>query len=232
MTDEEKKKADEDKKKADEAAAAAKAAEAAKAATPFATFETAEAFNRRMEREARSILKAKGIDPDKIDEQMAALKKLQEDQAKAEEAQKSEIQKAAEAKAKAEADAKSAMGAAEAAQMKAHLYKTFAEKGVKNFDYAFYAVTNKLSSMGENEELDENDFITKMMADPTQAAALGIVGSTVQPTGATTTGVGTQPDPKPASPTQDPKAAGDAFGKTAEQFRLDTGLKYGFTPPV
>jgi membrane protein involved in colicin uptake len=234
MTEEEKKKAEEEKKKAEETAATAKAAaEAAAKAAPFATFETADAFNKRMEREARSILKAKGIDPDKIDEQMAALKKLQEDQAKAEEAQKSEIQKAAEAKAKAEADAKSAMGAAEAAQMKAHLYKTFAEQGVKNFDYAFYAVTEKLSNMKDTEELDEVDFIKKMMSDPAQAAALGVVAApAAQTQGVTTTGAGAVPDPKPGSPAGDPKAGADAFSKSPEQFRADTGTKYGFTPPV
>lgn len=233
MTTEEK--AAEEKKKAEEAAAAtvaaAKAAEAK--AAPFATFENAEAFNKRMEREARAILKAQGINPDNLAEEMAALRKLRDEKAAADEAQKSEIQKAAEGKAKAEAEAKAAMSQAEAAAMKAHLYKTFAEQGVKNFDYAFYSVTQKLSTMGEAEELDEVEYIKKLMSDPTQAAALGVAAAVVvQTQGVTTTAAGTQPDPKAASPAGDPKPAGDAFAKSAEQFRMDTGTKYGFTPPV
>jgi hypothetical protein len=228
MTDEE--------KKAAEAKAAAEAksktdVEAAAKAQPFATFDSAEAFNKRMEREARSILKAKGVDPDKIEEELAALKKMREDHAVAEEAKKSEIQKSAEARATAELAAKTAMGEAEEAKLRAHLYRCFAEQGIKNFDYAFYAVTNKLSTMGETEELDEVDFIKKMMADPTQAAALG-VAAVAKVEGVTTTDQGGRPDPKPGSPAGDAQKPADAFSQTGEQFRAAVAARYGFQPPV
>lgn len=232
-TEEEKKKREAEeaaaKKAADEAAA-----KAAASAQPFATFPDAESFKKRVEREARSMLKESGLtetDPVKLKAIVDAHAKAIADQAAADEAKKSEIQRAAEAKAKAESEAAEAMSRAEEAQMKAHLYKVFAENGVKNFDYAFYSVTAKLAQLKDNEELDEVAFLKGLMADPTQAAALGVVAAPAgKVEGVSNTGVGGQPEspPKPAGG-GDAKPA-DAFAQTSEQFKAATAAKYGFTP--
>ena len=232
MTDEEKKKAEE-KAKADAKAAADAAAAAAGGdkKEPFAVFESADAFNKRMEREARKILKDKGVDPDKIDEELAALKKLREDQAAAEEAKKTEIQKAAEAKAKAEADAIAAMSKAEEASMKAHLYRVFAEQGVKNFDYAFYKVTSKLASLGENDELDEVKFLEELKANSVEAAALGFVDTpAAKVVGATTTVQGEKPDPKGKEAGGGENKPKDAMEMSPDEFKRSVQAKYGITP--
>lgn len=234
---------EEEKKKRLEAEAAAKAAEeAAKQAAanvtaqqPFATFPDAESFNKRVEREARSLLKAAGLtetDPVKLKAIVDAHTTTLAKQAAAEEAQKSEIQKAMEAKAAAEAAQTAAMSTAEEAQLKAHLYRTFAEHGVKNFDYAFYKVTDALSKLADGAELDEVEFVKTMMADASQAAALGLTVAAPPPKveGATTTQQGGGPDPKAKEAGGGSAPPADAFSQTAEQFKAATQAKYGFTP--
>ncbi len=235
METEEEKKARLAKEAAEKEAAdaAAKAAAAAAKAEPFAVFETAEAFQKRVAQATRSALKDAGLtitDPAKLKEIVDAHAKAEAEKAAAAEAQKSEIQKAMEAKAAAEAAQQAAMSQAEEASMKAHLYKVFAEAGVKNFDYAFYKVQSKLAALGDNEELDEVKFVADMMADKAQHAALGVDAATVKTEGATTTVQGGGPDPK-----QPPAGGGgeqpkDAFAQSSEQFKAGVAAKYGFTP--
>lgn len=230
-------KEEKEKREAAEKAAAEEAAEQAAANVtanqPFATFPDAESFKKRVEREARSLLKEAGFtetDPAKLKAIVDAHAKQLADQAAAEEAKKSEIQRAAEAKAAAEQAAQAAMSEAEAAKMQAHLYKVFAEHGVKNFDYAFYKTQSALAALKDGEELDEVEFVKTMMADKSQAAALGLEGPPVKVEGANTTVQGNGPDPK-----QPPAGGGgeqpkDAFAQSSEQFKAGVAAKYGFTP--
>lgn len=226
--------AEKKKRLADEAAAAE--ADAGKKPddkpAPFAVFETAEAFQARLQRAVRADLKAKGIDPDKIDEQMAAFKSMQEAQAKAADAEKTAVQKAQDAQKAAEDKAAEAMSVAETATMRAHVLEVCAQQGISNTSYAFFAVTNKLAGMKDGEELDEVEFLKGLKADPTQAAALG-VATTGAPAkvGANTTDQGGQPEspPKPAGGGVTPPP--DAFGQSKDQFAAATQAKYGFTVP-
>lgn len=236
MTDEEKKKAEE------AAAAAAKAAEdAAKQAAanvtanqPYATFPDADSFKKRVEREARSLLKDAGLtvtDPAELKEIVDAHAKAEAERAAAAEAQKSEIQKAAEAAAAAKAAAEAAMSAKEEADMRAHLYRVFAEQGVKNFDYAFYKTQDALAKLKDGEELDEVAFVKTMMADKSQAAALGIdAAPAAKVEGATTTVQGGGPDPKQPPAGGGGEKPADAFQQSSEQFKAGVAAKYGFTP--
>jgi len=231
---EEEKKAREAKEAAEAAAkkAAEEAVKTAAAQQPFASFPDADSFKKRVEREARSLLKEAGLtetDPAKLKAIVDAHAKAQADAAAAEEAKKSEIQRAAEAAAKAQAEAQAAMSAKEEAEMKAHLYRVCAEQGVKNLDYAFFAVSTKLAQLKDNEELDEVAFIQGLMKDPTQSAALGIAAA-AKVEGATTTQQGAGPDPKPGSPAGDPAKPVDVFQQTPEQFKAGVTAKYGFTP--
>jgi predicted NACHT family NTPase len=224
----------EEEKKAREAAEAAarKAAEDAAKATPFASFPDAESFQKRVAREARAMLKEAGLaetDPAKLKLIVDEHAKVLASQAAAEEAKKSEIQRAAEAKAQAEAATAAAMSAKEQADMRAHLFKVFASEGVKNFDYAFFAVQSKLAGLKDGEELDEVAFVKGLMADKSQAAALGLIES-VKVEGATTTEAGKQPEAKPGSPAADPKAPVDVFQQSATDFKAGVTAKYGFTP--
>jgi len=223
-------------KEAAAAAAVLAAADAAAKSQPFATFPDAESFKKRVEREARALLKEAGLtetDPAKIKAIVDQHAQTLAAQAAEAEAKKSEIQKAAEAAAAADLAKQQAMSAAEEAETKAHLYRTFAEQGVKNFDYAFFKVQSELAKLPDGQELDEVAFTKAMMADPTQAAALGVVAAPVAKVeGVTNTDAGSQPDPKPGSPAGDPAKPVDAFSQSKEAFSAGVAAKYGFTPPV
>ncbi len=217
--------------------AAKAAAEAAAKATPFATFPDAESFKTRVAREARSLLKEAGLaetDPVKLKAIVDAHTAQLATAAQAEEAKKSEIQKAIEAKTVADLATQQAMSAKEEAEMKAHLYRTFAEQGVKNFDYAFYKVQQELAKLPDGQELDEVEYVKTMMADASQAAALGIATAApaVKVEGATTTAQGGAPDPKVKEAGGGAPPPADAFAQTREQFNASVGAKYGFTPPI
>jgi hypothetical protein len=199
---------------------------------PFAVFENSDAFNKRMEREAKKLLRDAGLPDDtasvkaQLDE-LAKLKAAQEEERKK---QMTEADRLREERSQFEAQAKGAMSRAEEAELRAHLYQVFAEKGIKNFDYAFWAVTNKLSSLGETEELDERAFLDELLAS--QGAALGVV-SAAAPTAPTQRPL-TNTDPAkgpvapPAGGTPPPPA--DAFAQTKDQFNSDLQKRFGFTP--
>lgn len=168
------------------------------ASQPFAVFGSSEEFQGRLDQAKRSFLKEHGLEsPEQlaqlIEAQKAAEAKAEEDRR----AQMSELEQEREARAKYEAQAQEAMDAKEEAELRAHIYMVCAEKGIKNHDYAFYALTNKLTSMSEDEELDEGVFFDELMADPQGAAALGMPQQ-VRAQGASTTIDDKGPAPTPA----------------------------------
>lgn len=200
---------------------------------PFAVFPDADTFTKRMEREAKRILKEQGIeDPVAVKAQLdeyAKLKAAQEEQRKQ---QMSEVERMREERDQAQAASRDAMSKAEENQLRAHLYKVFAETGIRNFDYAFWAVTNKLSSLGETEELDERAWLAEQLKDPTQAAAYGYA-SAQAPRQVPITN--TDPSKGPLAPPaggQPQGAPGDAFGLNKDQFSQDLQRRFGFTPMV
>lgn len=209
-------------------------APAAAAPQPFAVFESSDAFNKRMEREARKILKDAGIegDPAAVKAAMDELAKLKAAQEEERKKQMSEADRLREERATFENQAKASMSRAEEAELKAHLYQVFAEKGIKNFDYALYKVTHKLGTLGENEELDERAFLDELLANATESAALGVAAAAAAApakTGATTT------DPSKTTAVA-PPAGGqgqpqtDPFTMKKDEFNADLQRRFGFTP--
>lgn len=224
--------------------AAREAAEAAARAAgqppqPFATFESAEAFNRRMDREAKSRLKAMGIeDPEKAKADLEAYRQIQAQQAAAEEAKKGEIQRAQDAQRAAEQQAAAMAAENERLRLESHLSRVGAAAGVQNVPYLLFVVGQKLEKLPDGEQLDEVAFIDELKKDPAQAAALGIAGAQKPagggqqtPTvGATTTGAGGAPDAK-----QQPAGGGapevkDAFAQSPAEFNAGLTNRYGFSP--
>lgn len=189
----------------------------APAPEPFAVFPTSEDFQKRVERETRKALKALGIDdPDQVRSVLEDAAKARQAAEDAKKAQMSEADRLRAEKAEAEAKASSAMSAAEEAKMRAHCYRIFAEKGVRNFEYAFFAVTSKLAAMGDDEELDVAAHLDGLAKDPTQAIALGIAAPAAPapappapPAQTTPRAPGAPPPPAPPPP------GAPAQGKTA-----------------
>lgn len=200
----------------------------------FAVFPDADTFNKRMEREAKRILKEQGIeDPAAVRTQLAeytALKAAQEEERKK---QMTEVDRMREERNTFEAGQNKAITRAEEAELRAHLYQVFAEKGIKNFDYAFWAVTNKLATLGDAEELDERLFLDEMLKDASHQAALGVAAAaapTVTPARVPVTN--TDPSKGPVAPPAGgtPPVPGDAFAKTRGDFAADLQNRLGFTP--
>jgi hypothetical protein len=201
------------------------------APAPFAVFPDADTFTKRMEREAKRILKEQGIeDPAAVKAQLDEYTKLKAAQEEQRKQQLSEVERMREERNAFEAAQAKAMGRAEEAELRAHLYKVFAETGIRNFEYAFWAVTNKLGSLGETEELDERAWLAEQLKDPTQAAAYGYAAAQAPrqvPLTNTDPSKGPVAPPAGGQPSGQP---GDAFGLNKDQFAADLQKRYGFTP--
>lgn len=183
---------------------------------PFAVFKTSDDLNKRLAQAARSQLREMGFeDPNALKDIVAEHKKLQDEAEKQRQAQMSELEREREQRQALERQAEEAMSAAEAAELRAHLYSVFAEKGVRNFDYALWEVSSKLEGLGEDEELDERAYLDELLADPVKAAALGIASVSTQGVTTTVDDKGPQAKP-PGGGTQGDK---DVFSMTPEQFR-------------
>lgn len=186
-----------------------------------------EAFDKRLERERgkaqADFLKSMGFESMEAYEQWKADRDAEEEaKAQAEREKLSEIERykadLAEAQKKvdeANAAQKAAAEEAEAARVEAHLHSVFAAKGIKNTDYAFFKIESKLNSLPDGEELDENAFLDELLADATEAAALGAGDFKGKPVPATTTQPKTGPAPKPpgANPNKHASEMDDAEWK-------------------
>jgi len=143
---------------------------------PYASFPDAESFQKRVDREARKHLKELGVeDPSTLKATLAEYETFKKQAEEAKRAQMSEVERLRADLAAKDAAAAEAMSAAEEAQLRAHLYQVFARHGVKNFDYGFWLITNKLAGLPDDAEaLDEEAFLASAAQDPSMRAALGM----------------------------------------------------------
>ena len=188
---------------------------------PYATFPDAESFQKRVEREARKHLKEIGItDPAEVKsilEEHAKLKEAAEEQKRAQmselERMQADLQAAKEAREQAELQY-------EDMRVRNHLASVFAKKGVRNFDYGFFLINKKLEGMGDEDVLDEEEFIDELAQDPSTRAALGIAA----PDDATPAPVAKQPAtttpqvPRPPAPGANGSAAKSAMDMSPEEW--------------
>lgn len=192
-------------------------------AKPFATFEDAEAFNKRMAREAKKILKDAGVEdePAAVKAKLDRLATMEAAAAEAERAKLSEIERAKLAETEAKAKEAVAMGQAEEARLDAHLYRVFAEERIGNFDYARFAVLQKLQALPEGETLDERAFLAELAKDPAQRQALGMAPvvepAPGKPPPTTTPRLGAPPAPPPP-PGSPPTPPPDVMKMSAAEF--------------
>lgn len=181
---------------------------------------TRETFNKRLEQAktsaASSAWKELGFESR---EEALEFKKAADERAKAEqEAERAKMDELERYKAdlaerdakiaEAEAAREEAVQAAEAARVEAHLHRVFVDKGIKNPDYALFKLEQAVNALeGDDAELDENEFLDGLMADPVERAALGLEAVAQQPgqspkTPAQTTAPTTKPNPREPSGVQ------------------------------
>lgn len=194
-------------------------------AAPFAVFPDSTSFNARVDREARVRLKELGIeDPDAVKTILAEHQALKAESEKRRQESLSELEREREARTKAETELAAERAKAENAQSQAQMFKLFAEHGVKNYDFAMFAIQRARATSADPAKFDASAFLTAMKADPSNAAALGLV--TVATTGVTTTTEDKDTPPKGAAPPTT-KSVKDM---TPEEFRAHVERTTGFTP--
>ena len=200
---------------------------------PYATFQTAEAFQDRVGRAARSHLKKEladlGIeDISQLKEQMAEAAKIREQQEEQRKAEMSEIERLREEKTLLEQRAQEQEARADEIAFDAHIAKLCISRGIKDAEYAKYRIMQRVESLGEDEELDEAAFLDELMANPQTKAALGIEEAPVPPRQvdakpSTTTSNGAKPGTPggpPAAPSANPAdPPKSAMEMSKEEFR-------------
>lgn len=105
---------------------------------------------------------------------------------------------------KAIAEAKAATEAAEAkleaARVEAHLNSIFAKNKITNTSYAHYKFEEKLRSLENGQELDEQAFIDELINDQREAIALGVVDPKAPTTTVPLTTTAPKDGPSPVVP--------------------------------
>lgn len=172
--------------------------------TPFAVFPTADAFNDRVSRAARTqMAKDLGMDPSQAKAALDRLAKIDADQKKKDEAELSDLERERKARTEAEAAKTAAEEGKAEAELNAHLLQVCAEKGIKNWKYAKFQILEKLDTLAEGEQLDERAYLDELAKEPTSAAALGLQAPAAPATHqqpATTTPAAGAPPGSPGGP--------------------------------
>ena len=195
-----------------------------KPSTPYAVFPDADSFQKRVDREARKALKDLGVnDPAEVRAMLSEFSELKAQQAEAERAKMTEIERLQADLAEAREAADDAEAAFDQMEIKTHLAGVFAEHGIRNYDYAYFIVEQKLDSMDDDEVLDEVAFVEHLCNDPASRAALGFDGGVPDaptPTRAVTTSPAMEHAPAP------PQTNGSLPAKTAMDMSPDEWAKH------
>lgn len=182
---------------------------------PHITFPTQEAFNERMAREARAILKEKyGLSEKDLDAKLARAKELEEAEAARIKAQQTTEERLKAEKEEAEAKAKRAEAEAAEARRQAEVTGMCARHGFKNLDYAIFEATKSGKTGAELEA-----HFVEMAKDEGKKAALGLATPApeiVPIPGNTGPGGGNPPPPPP--PGGGPAPAVDVMKLSAAEF--------------
>lgn len=187
------------------------------------------ALKERLARERKKaisqLLKDAGVDSiDSIKALSDELSKLKnkEEEAKREELSeieryKSDLEAALRAKEEAEKLITSTQEQVEAAKVEAHLHSLFAKKGITNTEYALFKIEQKLNTLGDDEELDEVEFLDELLSSDQEKYSLGVSSEPPKPEtrAVTTTHTKKGPDPKP----EDNKDEFDAMKASNEDFK-------------
>jgi len=188
----------------------------------------------RMERAVRSFLKKEiGIESaDALKAEWSKKSNLEQ----AEEARRlsamSEQQKLQEQLASERAAREAAESAAEQARVDLHLSRLYAKHGVLNADYATWRIMDRLNALPDGEELDEEQFLTGLLAHESERVALGAAArapSAPEPQRVavpanTTTPPGQAPRAPSANAAPPPKSAYDLSGQEWSRRKSELGI--------
>ncbi len=210
---------------------------------PFATFHTKEAFDERLDRSTRAKLRELGVDPEKAKkdaEELAAMKKADEERRAAE---MSELEKVQAESEKLKTETATAKAEKEKAERAYEIARLGAAHQVPDLEYLAFRVRKC------PDDQDRDEWLTKLLEDPVERARFGVPAAAGDPPAdgkkpkATTTST---PAAGPGAPA--PGGAGGAPGEgekaamkmTASEFADykrkkygggGAGLRKGYKPP-
>jgi hypothetical protein len=198
--------------------------------SPYAVFKSKDALDDRLKRAGRAeIRRLFGMEPEEVQERWSKLQTLEAEREEERKKEMSELERLREqaqtlesAKSKAEQDL-------EEARFRAHMTALCAQNGVRDVDYFTYKVSQKLNSMGDDETLDEEEFLKELLADKRQRVALGVddpsQATSQAPTEAPTetkpaqTGPSATPQTEPKPGTTQPQQGEDAYTMSHSDFQ-------------
>jgi hypothetical protein len=195
---------------------------------PFATFKTQEQFDDRMKRATRKELR-EAFGTDNVDEirawkQRADELATQEEERKREAMSEQERLQADLNKSKAELQA--IQEERDAIRFEAHVKGICAELGIKNVDYAMYAVNRAADGVADGSQLDAKEHLSELLDASSSRAALGVAPKSQvvdDPANTSPEGGGGAPPPKP--PGSDGNNIVDATKMTREEFQAHLASK-------
>lgn len=194
---------------------------------------TREQLNKRLERATRSYLRKEvGVESaDELKARLARVAELETREAEAKRAQMTELERLQSDLRAAQTAREAAEAAAEQARVDLHLTRVFAKHGVRNSDYATWRIMDKLGTLPETEELDEEAYLRELLSDPRERIALGVEGlpeapapRTVAVAPTTTTPAGSAPKPPPPNPAVVPKSAYDLSPQEWARRKAEMGI--------
>jgi len=159
----------------------------------------------------------------------AEAKKLLDASKEAARAQLTENERLKADLATANAAKDAAEGAATAMRERTRLAGVFAQKGVKNFDYGYFLVSQKQASLAEGESLDAGEYLDTLAEDPASVAALGMAAApgapaAVPPANTSPTAPGATPTPPGANPPVPAKTSMDLSSEEWAAKKQELGL--------
>jgi len=159
-----------------------------------------------------------GMDEGEVQRRLEALAEMEKAEDERRRAEQSEVDRLKEEVARYEATAAQAQEAADAAELRQHIYAHCAMHGVRDLDYAVYRVIEKAESLDEHEDdLDVGEFLQAEIA--ARPSAYGIEAPAPgSPMIASTSAYGAQ-DPRPPSPNgPTPEQPVDVMQMSPEEF--------------
>ena len=136
---------------------------------------TPQQLSQRLERAVRSYVRKLGLEsPDELAQAIQRLREMEQQEEERRKAQMSEVERLQAELAELKRAQEQAAEEAERARVEAHLTRLFAEKGIRNHDYATWKLMQAVNELEDDDELDEEKFLQQLMEDPKERIALGI----------------------------------------------------------
>ena len=182
-------------------------------------FPNAAALQERMARHTRSELRQLfGTENvEEIQAQIQAGRAAAEAEAARRAAEQTEAERLAAARDAATQRAEQAEAERDQARFERQVTALCSQRGIRNVDYATYAISQAANSLEAGQELDPAAYLDQLLGDDQQRAALGALVTTPAPVTTAPTAPGaTPPTPPPAGGT--PAGPVDVMSMTQEQF--------------